>query len=133
LDLWIGWEASSISDDQHVATLKTLLEFSFISKRCREFLHNTPKLAALRMAKANVASAPIQCHAYQQQALLGFFYVNLALRNCLQMSSFGELGISKLIELCRCLQAGWAEEFFVPHGSGNNLKPSIWVTPALRF
>ena len=144
LDSWIGWGASSISDDVRVAALKTLAKSANINQSCAAFLRNTPEFAAMRLAEADLHAAPVRRRAHRQQAFLRFYDANVALLrkswrlsspmgDRLRTSSLSDLNITELLQLRTCLKAGWAEEFVVPLGGSSTVNPSVWVTAARRI
>ena len=144
MHLWTGWDASTIFDDQHAATLRTLRQCAHMSQGCGGFLHNTPEVAALRLAEADVAATPVRRRAYQQQAMLNAFDANLALlcrswtlqqpmAERLRTCALGDYNISELQELRVCLTADWPQEYVVERRAGNNQNLSVWVTPEQRW
>ena len=140
----IGWDVSTISDDQRFATLRTLRQFAQMSQGCGGFLHNTPEVAALRLAEADVAAIPIRQRTYRQQAMLNAFDANLAslcrswtlqhpMAERLQTRALGDYNISELQELRVCLTAGWPQEYVVERRASNNQNLSVWMTLEQRW
>ena len=138
------WDASTISDDQRFATLRTLCQCAQMSQGFGGFLHNTPEFAALRLAEADVAATPIRRRAYRQESMLNAFDANLAslcrswtlqhpMAERLRTCALGDYSISELQELRVCLTAGWPQEYVVEHRAGNDQNLSVWVTPEQRW
>ena len=78
-----------------------------MSQGCGGFLHNTPEVAVLRLAEADVAATPIRRRAHRQQAMLNAFDANLAslcrswtlqhpMAECLRTGALGDYSISEL-------------------------------------
>jgi len=116
-----------------------------MNTRMANLISNTPEFATYRLAKADVAADRIHHQVLREQEdLLSRFESNWALFHsswALEMpmadflcrAEFGELSLSKLIEVHRCITFGWAAEVNIPRIRSNNLDPSVWVTPALKL
>lgn len=133
-----GWEALQITDVERLASLHVFLRCVGVNHRICDAVVNTPSFAACKVAQHDINGAPhqkpVKIHSIEENLSLfsrsWILQVEMAPR--LSSCSFSELDLEDLLQLRRCLQAGWPTDYPISRVGGSMANSGVWGTPLLR-
>ena len=127
-----------MKDNDRIANLKLLVGCAVLNHRIQNEMVSTPEFAACMLDRHDVVTARSQTkafiHAFKENLALfsKSWVLHLPLSDHLRSCLFSVLAIHELIEIRRCLKAGWAKQYNIPRGGGKPENAEFWITPASR-